>query len=144
MPVNPFIRWKDFSFILENTEENFTYEIYRPSSRVDSETGYVFEVLSNVEFGFDCMWIYPQEDLKHNVSGSIYTVELIFLFKPNVNVQPLDLILRRDRETKLYRVLGINDFKSHLEVNCYSPQIEGQVFEKAISTAFLSTTAPII
>jgi hypothetical protein len=138
MAVNPFVRWREFSYILENTEENFTYEVYRPSSRYD-DTGAVFEVLTNVSFGQDAMWIYPQEDLKHTVSGSIYTVEVIFLFKPDVDVRTLDFVLRTGRESKLYRVLGINDFKSHLEVMCYSPQQQQSVYEKAISNAFLST-----
>lgn len=145
MPVNPYIRWDDFSDILENTEENFTYEIYRPSSRIEEETGSAFEVLQNTSFGYDAMWIYPEERKQHTVSGSIYSVEVIFLFKPTVDVRHLDFILRLDRDNKFYRVLSIDDFKSHLEVGCYCPQMQETVLEKfLLNKALLSTTGMII
>ncbi len=107
-------RWKNFRKVVKRSEESFTYAIVRQVETVDPETRTITNQLSPISTGL-CTWSYPMERVNYEIDGRTEMCDVLLFFVPQEKPKKADLILREDREC-YYLILGVNDLRSHIEV----------------------------
>jgi len=124
------LRWKFFSSIIDvRPEETTEYDTYRPSQGLDS-SGESLSVYTHIDQG-RCFWFFPKEEAPILYQGRQYTVNVILMFKPDRDVTYLDIIKLTLKPGNWYRVVDIQDMRSHMEIHCtnYLPD-NGLVFDR--------------
>lgn len=106
-------RWSAIRRVIKRADESFDFYIFRPTTSV-TKSGVSKETFNFVTSG-RCTWIYPEEYLTTEIGGRTLEVDVIFLMEPT-DIKRNDVLVRRDRENEMYRILGDSNFLSHLEV----------------------------
>lgn len=133
--------WEEFANVIDdNPGESFSVDIYT-TTKAPTATGAVVEQLVH-KFWTKSLWIYPKEQMPMEFMGKVYTVEGIFLFKPDVPIKIGDIILASHRPNNIYRCGGVIDPVTHIEALCFSPK--GLSFNNVPKTRYVMVDTVIV
>lgn len=135
-------RWDDFAEVIECEEENFRLDFYRPTQIVNDyrETEETYTMYYSTGYG---LHLYPEEQILIQDRGDSFRgrtteqrleVEIIFLAFPEVPVQWGDILMQPGKEAR-WRVIGIRNMMSHLELMCQAVIAREVPYNKFAATA---------